>query len=1521
VLNEVIIFVTYIVINIVQFDIKKMAFTGKSKDISEEYKSALSDLTFNSKPLINVLTMLAEENSDYGQVIVQVICDRIKKVNVDQKMPALYLLDSILKNIGGNYVTIISKYIVEVFCHTFESANDERKRMQLFKLRNTWTQYILAKCLYDLDVRTSKTDPNWPVVAPSSTPAVKSTTSVTPTPKVHINPKFLQKSDAPGETTNDDVTPKTSTSTKQKLLNEEKRVQGQLHLLKTEKIKKDREKHELELRKQQFEREKLLSEQKRQLEILRKQQQNLIDSKKPNNPQSSKNQNATENNKKDRNSERRQRKTSLSNEHGTKDHQKDPRLGRQNEKTKSPTEHVFKHTKVSPKTPNKSALSVVNKIMTNMNVKKTKPSFISSKPASQRPTSFQNTSKRERSKSPAALTQQQQSGQRKDSFEDESNNLDGIMNSMTQTFSPESSQEAKQPTSRSTNQESTKIPVSSSSSSLPLKGEQPLDNSITSVQTAASLQAAALATAGPPPLPPVPPMSSAFSQLSSRDMQIAAQAAAIATAMHQMQSGTSSSMAPQQSAELAAKLIQLVAGSSTSSATSVDTLDTPVLDTAPSLKTEVTASHASTNQEVAVKQLDDIKSTIPKEAVKQQVNVTERDKNRDRSPHRSREHTSIENDRHYVKPERNYRRMSPERSIQRGRSERNSKDGKDEPPSKKAKDAVDNLDRSRKARARSPSRYYFRIEKKIETEKRVEKNEHDLNADRIRRISEGDVQDEQENEVKSKTDSSNVRVHKQTADEFHVMKKDRKKEFRALKNRLLDVQRDHRDDIPGFDISILKNMKYEMSQKLKKNEITKEQYYQLFEIIDIIQDADANRMELKRTYEADRRNMPPQRGNNKDRGPPLGDRYRQPQPHERERPPHHRDIPQHMRDGPPHPRDMPPAHVRDGPPFHPRDAVDHPREIPPHQRGGPMPPMEVAHQMPPHRRGSPHPQLPDGPPHQHLRDDRPPPHLRDGSRPPPVRFDMPPRPGMEMPPQRFEERPPFYGPRDRLPPPSAFHPRPEGPPRQPFPDFPMHQGERFPFKDEAFHQRRHPDHNMLPGMGPQPPIRPMMPQPRPDGRMDQFYQQNPQHMHRNMPPVFRNSPPLQGLSKPPPMDVNNLLGKLLAAGMLEKKVELDIPKIKFTLDDLRKRHAGAIHQLFQGMQCSSCGHRFPLESKVQYSEHLDWHFRQNRRDKDGVHKAISRTWYYDVQDWIEHTENTKAEDVKVQSVFFEAERQDSDDDSELTKESKKRKLNEETSIPVFGGQNDGVCDVCMEELEQYWDEELEEWRYKKSCRANNKTYHTSCFEDYVPFELEDSVSTPTASTITTPLFSMSPPSQPEVKAEDKVDIKTEVKSTTEKEMVEDSSPVYTNSEQVIPVKKENSETSSLLLSTGPVLEIGGTSAVEAKKDRTDCIEVKKEVTEDIKDEPSIEDSIDNKDEFDKDIDSPVYPIVVTPTATLSDFGDKTDFTTDIKIEDVVAMETKSELINVDNEFHKNNSVKQADAVNHPKLNISKIEAS
>ena len=47
----------------------------------DDYKSSLADLTFNSKPLINMLTMLAEENVQYAPLIVQAIENHIQQVD------------------------------------------------------------------------------------------------------------------------------------------------------------------------------------------------------------------------------------------------------------------------------------------------------------------------------------------------------------------------------------------------------------------------------------------------------------------------------------------------------------------------------------------------------------------------------------------------------------------------------------------------------------------------------------------------------------------------------------------------------------------------------------------------------------------------------------------------------------------------------------------------------------------------------------------------------------------------------------------------------------------------------------------------------------------------------------------------------------------------------------------------------------------------------------------------------------------------------------------------------------------------------------------------------------------------------------------------------------------------------------------------------------------------------------------------------------------------------------------------
>lgn len=54
--------------------------SAKEKDIEDEYLSSLMDLNVNSKPLINMLTMLAEDNLENASVIVRAVEKHLAKV-------------------------------------------------------------------------------------------------------------------------------------------------------------------------------------------------------------------------------------------------------------------------------------------------------------------------------------------------------------------------------------------------------------------------------------------------------------------------------------------------------------------------------------------------------------------------------------------------------------------------------------------------------------------------------------------------------------------------------------------------------------------------------------------------------------------------------------------------------------------------------------------------------------------------------------------------------------------------------------------------------------------------------------------------------------------------------------------------------------------------------------------------------------------------------------------------------------------------------------------------------------------------------------------------------------------------------------------------------------------------------------------------------------------------------------------------------------------------------------------------
>lgn len=53
-----------------------------------------------------------------------------------------------------------------------------------------------------------------------------------------------------------------------------------------------------------------------------------------------------------------------------------------------------------------------------------------------------------------------------------------------------------------------------------------------------------------------------------------------------------------------------------------------------------------------------------------------------------------------------------------------------------------------------------------------------------------------------------------------------------------------------------------------------------------------------------------------------------------------------------------------------------------------------------------------------------------------------------------------------------------------------------------------------------------------------------------------------------------------------------------------------VTKLYTGIQCYSCGMRFTASQTDVYADHLDWHYRLNRSEKDISKKVTHRRWYY-----------------------------------------------------------------------------------------------------------------------------------------------------------------------------------------------------------------------------------------------------------------------------------------------------------------------
>ncbi|KAF3994046.1 hypothetical protein FT663_00066 [Candidozyma haemuli var. vulneris] len=105
--------------------------------IVEDYEASIKELTFNSRPIIETLTTIAQENTDAAEGILNVITSRIYKCIPEQKLFAMYLLDSICKIVGQPYNLIVGPEIFKLFSHVYVLVSDST-RGKLVKMYELW---------------------------------------------------------------------------------------------------------------------------------------------------------------------------------------------------------------------------------------------------------------------------------------------------------------------------------------------------------------------------------------------------------------------------------------------------------------------------------------------------------------------------------------------------------------------------------------------------------------------------------------------------------------------------------------------------------------------------------------------------------------------------------------------------------------------------------------------------------------------------------------------------------------------------------------------------------------------------------------------------------------------------------------------------------------------------------------------------------------------------------------------------------------------------------------------------------------------------------------------------------------------------------------------------------------------------------------------------------------------------------------------------------------------------------------
>ncbi|KAI0771561.1 hypothetical protein BD413DRAFT_549604 [Trametes elegans] len=244
-------------------------------------------------------------------------------------------------------------------------------------------------------------------------------------------------------------------------------------------------------------------------------------------------------------------------------------------------------------------------------------------------------------------------------------------------------------------------------------------------------------------------------------------------------------------------------------------------------------------------------------------------------------------------------------------------------------------------------------------------------------------------------------------------------------------------------------------------------------------------------------------------------------------------------------------------------------------------------------------------------------------------------------------------------------------------------------------------------------------------------------------PQPQQSAAASGSNAPPVGDITNLFNALVKAGMVPATgtstgagatAKAEVPtspvdaereagrayqqtvlayKVKLTSADITRQRPPIVSLLYNNLptQCKQCGVRFPdsASGKKLFEDHLDMHFRQNRKASQAVGRGHSRSWFASLEDWL-HGDTV---DIKGKG---RADGRTISSKAAAAEEAAKREAELRAMYVVVPPGDEAKpisCPICKELLKSEFLEDDEEWVWRNAVKKDDRIYHATCHAEAV----------------------------------------------------------------------------------------------------------------------------------------------------------------------------------------------------------------